>query len=746
MKKWFSFILVMVLAVLLIGCGKDDPVDPTPVDPVITVVKPTKVEISGQKEEIDVGEEFTITVIVTPDDATDKTVSYSSSNSSVASIKAGKVTGISAGTATITVTANGDKSVRAQFSVTVNGTEEPPVEEIVPPTELTISGKNEVEVGKMLNLSLAYVPANATKGVTWVSSDPEVATVNNGVVKGVKEGKVTITATSTVDTNISTTFEVTVIAAQEVVVIKPTSITLSGEEEVEVGYSIRLSATILPDGADNSIRWESTKPEVAKVDEKGIVTGISEGTTYIIAYSKVDETIKSSRYKVKVNVDQTSLIPINDMGGYVIVIMNADSALGNIDPFREDYTASDKMYKQQAWNEVKSKYNCDISVVAYPDEAPWGPSRVSWINSQAEGGKALADFYIVTSTWFPDFYAANAMQPTTTFFAKFGKNQIEPATRQAGTYKDDMYIVSTGISRTSIYQYYGIFYNVGMLEKYKIESPAKMFNEGRWSYDDFLEWVLGAQALLPQGYYVLSGAPQDYWQGMVSASGVRIANTTTMELNFKHQYSVEAIDILKSTQLAGAFDPNYGYDQSVASFQGGTALCQDGELWFVKASNRFASDMWGEDTRFGYVPFPYSAGVGKDRSYVNAVGESCYMMAGQRSYNHNVGMTYEDVFRAIQEMFLNTIKYQEQDASFDPEGLKSQILSAKFDDPESVTAAMFYTAEKTLFDPIFNGIALNYSGAPATTISSCVKNNTDFIEAIDAAYNDIYLKFLTLYG
>ena len=233
---------------------------------------------------------------------------------------------------------------------------------------------------------------------------------------------------------------------------------------------------------------------------------------------------------------------------------------------------------------------------------------------------------------------------------------------------------------------------------------------------------------------------------MVSASGVRIANTTTMELNFKHQYSVEAIDILKSTQLAGAFDPNYGYDQSVASFQGGTALCQDGELWFVKASNRFASDMWGEDTRFGYVPFPYSAGVGKDRSCVNAVGESCYMMAGQRSYNHNVGMTYEDVFRAIQEMFLNTIKYQEQDASFDPEGLKSQILSAKFDDPESVTAAMFYTAEKTLFDPIFNGIALNYSGAPATTISNCVKNNTDFIEAIDAAYNDIYLKFLTLYG
>ena len=749
MKKWFSFVLVLVLALVLVGCGKDDPKpDPTPVDPTPQVedVKPTKIEISGTKEEVEIGEEFTITVTVLPDNATDKKVKYSSSDSSVATIKDGKVTAISAGTCKITVTSNADKNIKAEFTLTVKGSsEEPPVEE-VKPTAIEIGGKNEVEVGKMLNLTLTYTPSDATKGATWTSSNEGVATVNNGVVKGISEGNVTITATSTVDTNVKATFEVTVTKAQEVVVIKPESITLDGEGEVEVGYSIRLSATVLPDGADSTLIWESTKPEVATVDDKGIVTGVSEGTTYIVAYSKVDNTIKSSRYKVKVNIDQTALIPINDLGGYVIVIMNADSALGNIDPFRDDYVASDKMYKQQAWNEVKTKYNCDFSVVAYPDEAPWGPSRVSWINSQAENGKALADFYIVTSTWFPDFYAGNAMQATTTYFAKFGKNQIEPATRQAGSYKDDMYIVSTGISRSTIYQYYGIFYNVGMLEKYKIESPAKLFNEGHWSYEEFLEWTLSAQALLPQGYYVLSGAPQDYWQGMVSASGVRIANTTTMELNLTHKYSVDAIDILKSAQLAGAFDPNYGYDGSVASFQDGKALCQDGELWFVKASNRFADNMWGEDTRFGYVPFPYSAAVGKDRSYVNAVGESCYMMAGQRTYNHNAGMTYEDVFRAMQEMFLLTIKYQEQDASYDAEGLKAQVLSSKFDDPESVTAAMFYTAEKTLFDPIFNGIALNYSGAPATTIASVVKNNTDYIEAIDAVYNDIYLKFVGLYG
>ena len=81
MKKWFSFILVLVLALVLVGCGgNDDPKpDPTPVDPTPQVedVKPTKIEISGAKEEIEIGEEFTITVTVLPDNATNKKVKYS---------------------------------------------------------------------------------------------------------------------------------------------------------------------------------------------------------------------------------------------------------------------------------------------------------------------------------------------------------------------------------------------------------------------------------------------------------------------------------------------------------------------------------------------------------------------------------------------------------------------------------------------------------------------------------------------
>ena len=387
MKKWLSFILVLVLALVLVGCDEDKPNPDNPDTPIEETIKPTSIEITGQKEEIEIGEEFTITVKVLPDNATNKNVRYSSSSSAIATIKDGKVTGISAGTATITVTASGDTKVTKSFDVTVKGGEEPPIEEIIPPTTLEISGPVEVQVNKIISLSVAYTPEDATKGVEWTSSDEAIAKVNKGSVMGISEGKAVITATSTVDANVKATYEVTVTKAEEqiVEVINPTAVTVSvTAEEVEVGYKLTARATVEPNGADQNVRWESTKPEVATIDENGKITGVSEGTTYIVAYSKVDESVKSSRVKVKVT-PSTAPDSYPNLNGYKIILMNASSALVDLDPFLEGYTGNDKIFKQQAWLEIQEVYNCVISVEAYPDEAPWGTSRIDWINAQEIG-------------------------------------------------------------------------------------------------------------------------------------------------------------------------------------------------------------------------------------------------------------------------------------------------------------------------------------------------------------------------
>lgn len=77
----------------------------------------TKVELNKTVLSLTVGDEETLTATVTPDDATDKTVTWETSDSSIATVVDGKVTAVSVGSATVTAKA-GDKT--ATCSVTVN--------------------------------------------------------------------------------------------------------------------------------------------------------------------------------------------------------------------------------------------------------------------------------------------------------------------------------------------------------------------------------------------------------------------------------------------------------------------------------------------------------------------------------------------------------------------------------------------------------------------------------------------------
>ena len=132
----------------------------------------------------------TLTATVYPSNATNKNVSWKSSNTSVATVSNGKVTAIKAGTATITVTTD-DGGKTATCQVTVNSKVYNVESVSLDKTGITLAE------GDTETLTATVYPDNATnKNVSWKSSNTSVATVSNGKVTAIKAGTATITVTT----------------------------------------------------------------------------------------------------------------------------------------------------------------------------------------------------------------------------------------------------------------------------------------------------------------------------------------------------------------------------------------------------------------------------------------------------------------------------------------------------------------------------------------------------------------------
>ena len=235
------------------------------------------------------GDKLTLTATVNPDNATNKNVTWSSSDNAVASVSDGKVTALKAGKAIITVkTEDGGKT--ATCEVTVNA-------KVYPVTEVTLDKTSAtLTEGDELTLTATVTPDNATnKNITWSSSDNTVASVSNGKVTALKAGKATITV-KTDDGGKTATCEVTVNAKVYPVIgvtLDKTSATLTEGDE------LTLTATVNPDNATNkNITWSSSDNSVASVID-GKVTALKAGKATITV--KTDDGGKTATCEVTVN-------------------------------------------------------------------------------------------------------------------------------------------------------------------------------------------------------------------------------------------------------------------------------------------------------------------------------------------------------------------------------------------------------------------------------------------------------------
>ena len=149
-------------------------------------------------------------------------------------------------------------------------------------TSINFTQENiSIKKGSKQKLVLVIKPSSlSTSKLTWASSDESIATVDsNGVVTGIKNGKVTITVTSS--NGISSTCTVNVVDEA----IKVNKIVLSPESlSLSAGTMEQLVAKIEPENAtERELIWSSSDPSIATVDSSGRITGIKAGTVTITA-------------------------------------------------------------------------------------------------------------------------------------------------------------------------------------------------------------------------------------------------------------------------------------------------------------------------------------------------------------------------------------------------------------------------------------------------------------------------------
>ena len=350
----------------------------------------TDVSLDKSSLTLELGESATLSCTVSPADASDKSVTWSSSDEKVAKVDAsGRVVTVAPGTATIIVTAN-DNGKRASCTVTV-----------VPPPVLVSSiilsqTSATLAFGQTLALTATVLPEDATDPtVVWTSSNEKVATVSNGTVTASNTaGTVTITAKSQSTPQVTATCTVTV---------KSKIVSVNGVylDQVNmylyVNQSKKLTATVSPSNADNkAVTWSAAQGGVVRVDQSGNVTGQKVGTSSVVVttvdggYMRTCSVVVTKNEVVDVTLDKSSLVlKVGETYDLKHTVDAADPSVAPSNPnVRWTSSSSSVTVDSKGRITAQSKGKATITVTSVDNSSKKATCEVTVLSSGAGAGGA----------------------------------------------------------------------------------------------------------------------------------------------------------------------------------------------------------------------------------------------------------------------------------------------------------------------------------------------------------------------
>ncbi len=279
-KRMFAVMLsvVMILSIVNFPSIKSDAAGTK------TVKKITVSNLLAKTLTLKKGKKFTLKTKVTVTGGASKAVIYKSSKPKIASVnKKGVITAKKKGKAVITITSKANSKKKLRITVTVG----------TPSTKVTIKGKSYVAVGKTTKLVATVTPNNASnKKVVWSSSNKRIATVSSkGIVKGRKNGTVTITAKAADGSGKKASFKVNVLEP-----IKISSISMQNMLSIKVVLQSPQKLSLSNFTVYNKILSQGTYNRRCVVDN--IYT--KDNKTYLLTLNTNYSIVENSFVKVAV--------------------------------------------------------------------------------------------------------------------------------------------------------------------------------------------------------------------------------------------------------------------------------------------------------------------------------------------------------------------------------------------------------------------------------------------------------------
>ena len=309
MKRILPFIALAAVTVLSVFSCQQEPEE----------IRVSSISLSKSTLELTVGDQVSLDVTISPDNATNKKIRWSSSKESVATVTPdGIVEAVSSGTAFITATSE-DSGVNAKCEITVK-------EKVISVTGIALNKTSlSLTEGEEFTLEATVTPDNATnKEVTWTSDNEAVATVSaEGIVKALNAGSANVTVT-TVDQRKTASCTVTVDIKMSAVTGEATQIScrnakLSGKANLPQTSSTNLSFGVLYSTSSGILLGSATQLEAKDYDASfnfSIDTGVLEPETtyYYRSYVILNDEVAYGEIKSFKTLALSSMIQTLDAG------------------------------------------------------------------------------------------------------------------------------------------------------------------------------------------------------------------------------------------------------------------------------------------------------------------------------------------------------------------------------------------------------------------------------------------------